>query len=183
MQDQNSEIGWKYSGKDKDVTASNNGASQPKAVSEISWTASEYIEHQKGAGWFIRFSAISFVAIGFIFFITRDYITIVILAVLAIVFGFFAARKPAVLAYRLDNRGVTIGQKFYPVNLFRSFAVIEEDAFRTITLLPMKRFMPSISLHYPPEEEKAILETFGNLLPRETRQQDPIDKFMHRIRF
>jgi hypothetical protein len=67
--------------------------------------------------------------------------------------------------------------------LFRSFAVVEEGAFHTITLLPLKRFMPAISLYYAPDDEPAILKTFSALLPQESRSQDALDKFMHHIRF
>ena len=154
-----------------------------KSVKAVSWTASEYIEHDKSAGWYIRFMLVAVVSIGLIYLLTRDLMSVVLLTLLAVGFAIFAARKPDVLQYQLDNQGITIGKKHYPISLFRSFAVIEEGAFHSITLLPMKRFMPAISLYYDPDNEQAIIETFSNLLPQEDRKQDPLDKFMHHIRF
>lgn len=180
MQEGEKAINWKYTGGDKAPAGSPSAA---KAVGTVSWSASEYVEHDKSAGWYVRFALLVILVSGVIFVITRDVISVVLMLVLAVVFGIFAARKPDVLQYKLDGRGITIGQKMYPISLFRSFAIVEEGAFHSITLLPLKRFMPPISLHYAPEDEAAILDAFGNLLPQETRKQDAVDKFMHRIRF
>lgn len=180
MQEGEAPTNWQFTDTSGDGQA-NAAPTQPTKT--VSWTASEYVSHEKSAGWYVRFGLVAVVAIAIVYLITGDYISIILLSLLAVVFVVFAARKPDVLQYQLDNRGITIGSKFYPVSLFRSFAVIEEGAFRSITLLPMKRFMPSISLYYAPEDEQPIMEAFGRLLPHETRQQDSIDKFMHRIRF
>jgi hypothetical protein len=48
----------------------------------------------------------------------------------------------------------------------------------------MKRFMPYIPMYYAPDQEDAILDTLSQYLPFEAeRRQDPIDRFMHKIRF
>lgn len=186
MQEGDQQAGWKYTGAKQGKAKTGD---QPKpmsnraAVKQVSWTASEYIEHAKSVGWYLKFVVVAVLVIGGIYLLTGDLFSVVLLSVLAIAFGVFAARKPAVLQYKLDNNGITIGQKHYPMNLFRSFAVIQEGVFRSITLLPMKRFMPAISLYYSPDDEPAIIEAFSNLLPQESRQQDPLDKLMHRIRF
>jgi len=172
-----SKTGWKFTGSDSAK------ATTPTGPTSISWTASEYIEHDKSVSWYVWFFLATAVIIGGIYLLTHEVISVILLSLLAIVFGVFAARKPQVLQYRLDDRGLTIGQKFYPMNLFRSFAVIEEGPFRSVTLLPMKRFMPAISLYFSPEDERAILDAFSSLLPQEIRQQDALDKLMHRIRF
>ena len=179
MQEGETPASWQFTG----GTGGQGGPATPKPVKAVSWTASEYIAHEKSTGWFIRFILVVLVSVGLVFLITHDITSVILLAVFAVAFGIFAARKPNVLHYEINDRGITIGQKFYPVNVFRSFALIEEGAFRSIMLLPLKRFSPSISLYYAPEDEKAILDAFTGLLPQETRTQDPVDKLMRRIRF
>lgn len=186
--DNDTQTGWKYTGTVKDVAAGQTALTTsepvvPANIEPVTWSASEYVEHDKSAGWYLRFALVSVVGIGVIYFLTGEWVSVVLLAVLAMVFGLFAARKPQVLQYSLDNQGITIGAKLYPISSFRSFAVVEEGAFRSIMLLPMKRFMPAISLYFAPDNEEVILETFSKLLPEEARQQDRLDKFMHRIRF
>lgn len=153
------------------------------AVQEISWSASEYIHHDKGAGWFVIYGLSSIVGITFIYVLTRDYISIVVLSVLAIGFGVFAGRKPETLNYLIDSSGVHIGSKLYPINMFKSFAVVEEGAINSIALIPLKRFMPTIAMYCAPEDEKKIIDSLSTMLPQEERQQDRVDKLMHKIRF
>lgn len=186
MQEGDEQAGWQYTGAKTGQTkgeTTTKAVTKPSSVSAVTWTASEYVEHDKSAGWYIRFALVAVLGIGVIFFLTRDFMSVILLGVIAVAFGIFAARKPSVLQYKLESSGITIGSKFYPINLFRSFAVVEEGAFHTITLLPLKRFMPAISLYYAPDDEPAILKTFSALLPQESRSQDALDKFMHHIRF
>lgn len=149
----------------------------------IAWTASEYVSHAKSTVWYIQLSLITAVAMGIGYLITRDPVVVGTLAVVAIIFGVAAARKPRVLNYGLDARGIQIGQKIYPYGLFKSFSVIQEGPIRSIFLMPLKRFNPPMSLYYPPEGEQRIIQTISNHLAQEAREQDAIDRFMHKIRF
>ncbi len=152
-------------------------------VNTVDWSASEYVEHEKGNMWFVQFGLVSIVVIAVVYFVTRDYISIIVLSVLAIGIGYFAGRKPETLNYRLDSQGIHIGTKLYPVSMFKSFAIVEEGAISSIALLPLKRFMPAITVYFAPEDEKKIVDALGAMLPQEERQQDRVDKLMHKIRF
>lgn len=149
----------------------------------INWTASEFVEHEKSAGWYLGVLFVAAVGIGIIYFITKDVFSVVVLAMFAIGFVVLAARKPQVLSYSLSDNGIQVGQKFYTFGQFKSFAVIDEGMIHSITLLPLKRFMPGISVYYAPDDEAAIVNFLGAHLPHEERKQDAVDRFMHRIRF
>lgn len=174
---------WQFKG--ADTAQSNQETPQPKQPlgESISWTASEYVAHDKNSMWYMKFAGLSILVIGITFLITRDFISLLVLVVLAIGIAVFAARKPETLNYQIDNQGVHIGPKLYPISMFKSFAVVEEEAIKSIALLPMKRFMPAITMYFSPEDEKKIEDTLGAMLPQETRQQDPVDRLMHKIRF
>jgi len=88
-----------------------------------------------------------------------------------------------VLEYSLDNRGLTIAQKSYPYGVFRSFAVIDEGAFSSIVFIPLKRFMPVLTIYYAPEDENEVVATIADHLPMEQRKRDAIDTLLHKIRF
>lgn len=152
-------------------------------IAEVSWTASEYVAHDKGTAWFIRFGLASVAVIAVVYLITGDYISIIVLSVLAIAIGYFANRQPDTLNYKLDSQGMHIGAKLYPVSMFKSFAIVEEGAISSISLLPLKRFMPAIAVYFAPEDEKKIIDALGAMLPQEERQQDRVDRLMHKIRF
>lgn len=149
----------------------------------ISWTASEYISHQKDSGWYVMLGAGSVIAAIAVYVITQDRISSAMMVVVAVLFGIFAARKPKVLKYQITSHGITIGDKFYSFNEFKSFTVFDEGQISSVSLAPMKRFMPNLSIYYPPEQEEQIVGVVASFIPHEDREPDALDKFMHRVRF
>ncbi len=49
--------------------------------------------------------------------------------------------------------------------------------------MPLKRFMPPITLYYPPDQEDAVINALAAYLPHEDRTHDPVDRLMRKIRF
>lgn len=149
----------------------------------IEWTASEFINHEKSSGWYLRLAVAAVaVAVG-LFLITGDIITSAVVLVGAAFLGFYGARKPRQLRYRLDNHGISIGEKHFAYGEFRSFSVIPEGAFSSIMLMPLKRFAPTLSIYYAPEHEDEIAAVLSQQLPYQERQPDAVDRLMRKIRF
>ncbi len=176
------QAGWQFHSENVAATGPM-PASSVSAADGFDWTASEYTDHSKSAKWFLQLAGVSILATGLAYFLTRDFVVVGTILVVAIIFGIAAGRKPRVLHYAVDNQGITISQKRYPYGMFKSFSVIQEGPIRSIFLMPIKRFNTPLSLYYPPEGEEAITETLGAHLPMEAREQDAIDRFMHKIRF
>lgn len=149
----------------------------------VSWTASEFIAHEKGVGWYLALVLATAMLATLIYLLTKDKISSGVVILAAIIFGAYAARKPRTLEYRLDDSGLTIAGKFYDYSQFRSFVVIQEGAFPSITFMPLKRFMPSLTVYYSPQDEQKITDLLADQLPIENRGHDPLDRFLHRIRF
>ena len=149
---------------------------------EVSWSASEFIAHEKSPLWYAALTAVSVVFAAVIYFLMHDLIAVIAVVFVCILFGFLAAHKPRVLTYYVNAAGITIGQKTYSFSDFKSFGVVNEGAFSNITFMPMKRFMPTLSIYYPPEHEQAIIDVLSNYLPFAPATHDLIDRFMHRIR-
>lgn len=173
--------GWQFH--NEDASASVQDDQMPVDDDSISWTASEYVTHDKSAAWFLILIVGAVLFIGIIYLLTRDKIIAFTLSVVAILFGVTAARKPRVLNYGVNTSGITVGRKMYPYPLFKSFSVVQESGMKSIYLMPIKRFSLPVSLYYPPEDEKTITDTLGSHLPYEDRKQDVVDQLMHRIRF
>jgi hypothetical protein len=152
-------------------------------LTPISWSASEYIDHEKRAGWFMSVGAVGAALAAAIYLVTRDYVNSIVIMVVVALFAASGARKPRILNYGLDNRGIHIGSKFYDYNEFRSFSIMDEGGLNSIELFQFKRFTTPITLYFPPDQEVAIINFLGSYLPREVRQHDPIDRLMRRVRF
>ena len=149
----------------------------------ISWTASEFVAHQKTAGWYGILTLIIAVAAGVIFLLTKDAISTGVVILVGVAFGVYAARQPRQLPYQLDSSGVTIGEKHYSYEAFRYFSVVPEGAFSSIVFMPLKRFAPLTTIYYAPQDEDRIIDLLTPILPLEDKKRDPVDRLMERIRF
>ena len=151
---------------------------------EVRWTASEYVAHHKSTGWYMLLAvATVLLSVGVYFVTSRDIVSAVVVALAGIIFGVYAARKPQVQEYAVTSAGVAIGAKTYPFTDLKSFAIVDEGALSNSTFVPLKRFMPAISVYYDPADEDAIVAALSQYLPIEERRHDPIDRLMNKIRF
>jgi hypothetical protein len=149
----------------------------------VSWSASEFIAHQKNMSWYGLLVIAGSIFAALTYLLTKDKISTVMVFVVTAALGVFAGRKPRTLDYQVDANGVHIGPKSYPYEDFKSFSVIDEGAVSSISLAPLRRFMPAISMFYDPQDEEHITGVLSDYLPFEEGQKDVVDRFMHRIRF
>jgi hypothetical protein len=149
----------------------------------ISWTAAEFIVHKKGPGWFLTLAGVIVVVSVAVYLLTKDKISTATILICGILFGVYAVRRPRQLQYQLDDAGISIGQKFYSYEQFRSFSVVDDGAFSSILFMPLKRFAPLLTIYYDPADEEAIANLLTDCLPLEEHKLDLIDQFMRRIRF
>jgi hypothetical protein len=164
-------------------------ADQPKprgaqsTQDSISWSASEFTQHEKSANWYV-YLAVATVVLGVaIYFLTKEIFSVVVIAIMAIVFGVFAALRPRTVEYSISPAGIKIGPKRFMFEDFRSFAVVEEGALPSIQLLPLKRFAVAISMYFEPKDGDKIVEILGTYLPFEQRDRDLMDKLSSKIHF
>lgn len=149
----------------------------------ISWVAAEFIAHQKSASWYGLLALAIAVLAALVFLFTRDKISTSVVIIAGIALGAYGARQPQQRQYILDETGVSIGDKYLPYSLFRSFAVLDEDKVSSISFYPLKRFGQLTTIYYHPENEDAIINLLADRLPMDDRTHDPLDRFMKRIRF
>ena len=160
-----------------------NETSPQNQAESISWTASEFVDNHKTAGWYIKLM-LAILAIAVLsYLLTRDLISASVIVVVGFLFAILASKKPRQMTYRIDNAGISIGNNTYPFHTFKSFAIVEEGAIGCINLLPLKRFMPELSIYYPPEEEAKIIDVLSASLPNDQRQEHSFDRLMKKIRF
>lgn len=176
---------WQYVPNEQTAPPAGNIPSYAPAHSpeEVAWTASEFVSHNKGTGWYFLLAGGAFLLAVVIYFVTHDVISTGIIIFVALLLGISAARKPRVLNYQVNAAGLAIGDKFYPYPEFKSFAVMQEGAFSSIMFLPLKRFMPPITIYYDPQDEDKIIDVLSYYLPMENRSHDLIDNIIRRIRF
>lgn len=149
----------------------------------IRWSASEFVSHEKSSGWFLALGAIAVLVAAILFLFTREIFSVVVVLVLAVALGVFGTIKPRILDYTITPDGISIGEKFFGYDTFRSFSVIEDGPAPYIQLLPQKRLMAPITIYFNPANGDNIIELLGSFLPFEHKERDLVDKITSRIRF
>lgn len=158
--------------------------SETTSTSPVTWTADEFKAHPKNSQWFIRLAIFTAALAGISFIISPgDFVPPLVVIIVAITFGVMAVRKPRKLEYAIDDSGVHIGQKLYPFSNFKSFSIVQEDGMDVVWLMPLKRFMPILSLYFEENEGGQIVDALAITLPLENRQPDAVDRLMHKIKF
>lgn len=148
----------------------------------VSWEASEYIHRSKDFGWVIGFGCVVIIILAIsIYFKAWTFAALVV--VMALTMGVFAFRKPKTKRYTLNNHSLTIDNTTFQLSDFRAFGVLNEEAFYSIILMPIKRFMPAVTMYFAQEDGEKIVDILSGSLPLENVQPDPIDSFMRRIHF
>ncbi|PID32358.1 hypothetical protein CR970_01155 [Candidatus Saccharibacteria bacterium] len=172
--------GWQYTGDQAPEPPQDTEATG----SEIVWTVSENAAHDKSPLWFAAVALIfGGVGLAAYHFNGGDWTSMAIVATVAVLFMISAVRRPREQHYRISDRGIDVGPRHYVFASFKSFAVVDEENVTSIVLVPIKRLMPPLSMHFPPERESQITEALGTHLPLQALHHDTVDRVMQRLRF
>lgn len=148
----------------------------------IHWQAQEYVHHERSALWFVVFAVVVFGLMAVSIFLMKAYTFTVLIPIMAAAVIVYVRRPPRVLSYTLSDQGLYINDKLYPLAEYKSFAVIQDDREYSILLIPVKRFMPGVSVYFPENSGQAIVDMLGVRMPMEERKLDPVDRFLRKIR-
>ena len=165
-----------------ELASDTQSAAPPVTNQSVSWEASEYVHHSKGASWIAGLVGVSLVLIAIAIW-TGAWTFVALIVVMSVAMGVVAFRSPRVLRYNLNDQGLQVDEHFYDFTDFRAFGVLGEGAFYTIMLLPTKRFMPAVHIYFAEQDGEKIVDILGAHLPMEHLEQDPVEKLMRRLRF
>lgn len=161
----------------------NSSQPTPEQAESVSWSGSEFMENYKSPLWFMALGVVLLIISAVIYLISKDIISIVFVIIMGILFAVMATRRPRQLQYYIDDQGVRIGQKSYFFSDYKSFSYHHHGAIGYVNLLPLHRLHNELSIYFPPENERQILDILADYLPNEQRKEDLIDRFTKLIRF
>jgi hypothetical protein len=147
----------------------------------LNWSAPEYEEKDHSRDWFWALGII--VATGSIAaIIFNDYFFAVLLILSGILLGFFAVKKPEMISYELNNKGLRIGSRLYLYENIKSFWVQLE---RPLLFIHSERiFMPIITIPI----EKIMAEDIHSIMLAQNvaeveMKEHPSEKIMEALGF
>jgi len=151
-------------------------------LAPFSWQASEFIHHQKQFGWYGLFALAVVVMVG-VALVTHQWFSAAVFVAMAGTLAVYAKKEPRTLSYRLDEDGVTVGQKLYHFDQFRSFSVFNDVAWHSIDLDPTQRFLPRLTLIFESKDLGSIEPILSAYLPRIDRQPDLVERLTRSLKF
>ncbi|KKT01091.1 MAG: hypothetical protein UV76_C0002G0004 [Candidatus Nomurabacteria bacterium GW2011_GWA2_43_15] len=155
---------------------------------KIIWTALEYEEKERSRDWFWALGVI--VVTGSIAsIIFENYFFAALLILSGVLLGFFAVKKPDLVEYELNTKGLRIRNRLYPYKNIKSFWV-QIDKTRETNLKPLlfihseRAFMPIISMPIDEDMAEDIYEIFSARDIKEVEMKEhPSEKIMEMLGF
>lgn len=161
---------------------------------KLSWSALEYEEKERSTDWFWALGIIV-VTSSIAAIIFGNYFFAALLILSGILLGFFAIKKPDIVSYELNARGLKIRNRLYPYENIKSFWVQVNNSSETdlpavagikpILFIHSERaFMPILSI---PIEPKMAEEIHSILLSQNIAEvemkEHPSEKIMEVLGF
>lgn len=168
---------WQYG---RDDSALYTGHDLPP---DVSWSASEFVEHPKNVGWYGTLALAAVIVAGLDYLLSRDLISVAVILFAAAIFGVYAGHKPRMQQYLLSEKGIQIGEKQYSFKSFKSFSVADEAGTANILFVPLGRFAPPLTVYVSLDMEAKVVDYLSLFLPFEQRRNDVVDGLLRRIRF
>ena len=135
---------------------------------KIEWTALEYEEKERGNDWFWALGII-IVASSVTSFIYENYFFGVFLILSGILLVTFAIKKPDLVFYELNEKGLKIRNRLYPYKNIKSFWVEKDEEKPTLFINTERMFMPIISM---PIKENMAEEIRNLFLSADVKEEE-----------
>jgi len=149
---------------------------------KLNWSALEYEEKTRSMDWFWALG-IAVVAISITAIIYSNYFFAILIILSGILLGFFAIKKPEMVSYELNKKGLKIKTRLFPYDTIKSFFV--KTSPKSILFIKSGRmFMPILSI---PIENNLIEEIkdvmLSNNIKEEEIKENPSEKIMDSLGF
>lgn len=147
----------------------------------IQWQAPEYVQERRSPWWFIAFWVVTLVLMLLAVLVIRSWSFAILIPAMAAALMIYSHRPPRMLTYVLSGKGLYINEKLHPLGEFRSFGVIREEVVPSLMLIPVKRFRPALTVHFPAETGEAIVDLLGSRIPMQELNLDVFDKVIRKL--
>ena len=114
------------------------------SVEKIEWTALEYEDKERSKDWFWALGIIVVTA-GIASIIFNNYFFAALIVLAGAMLGFFAIKKPGLVSYKLNDKGLKAGTRLFPYESIKSFWV-QKEIKPTLFIKSERFFMPIVSM-------------------------------------
>ncbi len=154
---------------------------QVSETQPIQWQAPEYVQERRSPWWFIAFWVIAALLMVVAFFVLQSWSFALLVPAMAAALMIYSHRPPRILNYVLSGKGIYINEKLHPIGEFRSFGIMRDEAIPSIMFIPVKRFRPALTIHFPEEIGEAVVDLLGHRIPMQELKLDLFDQIIRKL--
>jgi hypothetical protein len=147
----------------------------------VQWQAPEYIQEPRSPWWFIAFWFIAALLMVFAAFVLHSWSFAILVPAMAAALMIYSHRPPRMLNYVLSSKGIYINEKLHPMAEFRSFGIVKDETIPSLMLIPVKRFRPGLTVHFPVELGETLVDMLGSRIPMQDLQLDAFDRIIRKL--
>ena len=156
---------------------------------KMNWSALEYEEKERNTDWFWALGVIV-VAVSTTAIIFGNYFFAIFIIIAGALLGFFAIKKPDVVFYELNNKGLKIRDRIYLYEKMKAFWV-QKSLTDDGKVMPPALFIRSERLLVPifsvPIEESSVVKIHNIMIahdvPEEEMKEHVSEKMMEALGF
>jgi hypothetical protein len=172
---------WAYGESTYQEVDSNQALGDKK--NKIKWSSSSDINIGRHKGWYLGLVFV-FAIVSIVFYlISKDLVAAVVILLSGILIYYYGIKRPREINYSIDENSIDINNRKYNLSSYKYFYVNEREHGGSASLVPLKRFSPSLDLFYDIADEDKILEILSNSLPLKQKETDLFDSMMRFIGF
>ena len=157
-------------------------------MEKLEWSAPEYEEKERSNDWFWALGVIV-VASSLAAIIFGNYFFAILLIISGLLMSFFAIKKPEMVNYELNQKGLKIKNRLFPYKNIKSF-FLQDDPYITVNKMPtlfiksQRMFMPIISIPVERHLAEKIKEKMLSMdVTEEKIEEHPSEKIMEYLGF
>jgi hypothetical protein len=177
---------FEYESNSQEVVNQVSGDLGESASESISWQSPDYRLKSKSFLWYLGMAAFVAVTTLLIIFLQKFSILaiseVVVLIAIVVSVNVATNRKPPQVSYSVSPYSLTVNNKNYSLDSFKTFSISENSSGNEeIVLMPNSDYGPPLSLRLDDESKQKVFDIISESVPY--KQQDPgfVDKLAKKI--
>lgn len=147
----------------------------------FSWTAPEYIQHQKGPRWYVGAAVLLLLLLGWGFY-SGNWTMVVALIVFAVVYQYLHAYHPPKETHiKISELGISVGDMFYAFSHIQAFWIIYQHGLKTLNVRVSKNLFSDIIIQLGEQDPVEVRQYLVGQIPEWEGKEEKLSDLILRL--
>lgn len=153
-------------------------------VKQMTWTAPEFVQYQKGRTWFLVIAGVGVLLVGY-YLIRKDFLTSVMFLLLFGLFLYLSRAKPREITVVLSAQGLRLNETVLPFNQVKTFWIVyQPPEVKTLNFETTAYLNRNWTVQLVDQDPVAVREFLLEYLPEDHNREEPVsDQISRTLKF